>query len=169
MFKWAVGTAFFIGAAAVFAVRALTQDPAPPQPPPAETALGCEAPKPEPLSLRLDGSGHAWSTLKTKTGEVRVVVDTGASMTTLSAEDARRLGLAVQSPPRRKARFQTANGMVVGELDQLLNVRLGHLCLYTLEVAILPAGALSNSLLGMNFMRKMRKIEVGQGRLLISQ
>jgi aspartyl protease family protein len=170
MFKWAVGMAFLIGAGAVFAVRAL--DPAPA---PSAAAVnvpapgGCEDPKPEPLSLRLDGGGHAWSTLETREGQARVMVDTGASMTTLSAEDARRLGLAPFDAKRRKAQFQTANGVVIGELDRLLNVRLGHLCVYTLDVAIMPPGALNGSLLGMNFLRKMRKVEVGQGRLVISQ
>ena len=176
MFKWAVAMAFLVGAGAVLAVRMLDRTPAPSAeaaklqtPAGAAAAPGCEDPKPEPLSLRLDGGGHAWSTLETKDGRARVMVDTGASMTTLSADDARRLGLAPRDAKRRKAQFQTANGIVIGELDRLLNVRLGHLCVYTLDIAIMPAGALSNSLLGMNFMRKMRKVEVGQGRLVISQ
>lgn len=174
MFKWAVALAFLVGAGSVLAVRALNSEPtaapdASHAPRRDAAGPGCEDPKPEPLTLRLDGSGHAWSTLETREGRVRVMVDTGASKTTLSAEDARRLGLASSSPSRRKAYFHTANGTVRGELDQLLNVRLGHLCVYTLDVAILPAGALQGSLLGMNFLRKMRKVEVGQGRLVISQ
>ena len=177
MFKWAIMTAFVVGAAAVFVVQTIdpgqvmSTEPLPDQAdrPARETAAGCEDAKPEPLSLRMDGSGHAWGTLATKDGEIRVVVDTGASMTSLSHEDARRLGLAPHDPSRRRARFQTANGVVMAELDRLLNVRLGHLCVYTLDVAVMPPGALKGSLLGMNFLRKMRKVEVGQGRVVISQ
>ena len=97
------------------------------------------------------------------------MVDTGATTTSLSTEDARRLGLQPNDPKRKKALVQTANGIVTVELDQLLNVRLGHLCVYTLDVAVMPAGALHASLLGMNFLRKMRKVEVGQGRITIAQ
>ncbi|NJL07717.1 MAG: TIGR02281 family clan AA aspartic protease [Methylacidiphilales bacterium] len=177
MFKWAVVTAFVVGMAAVLAVETLDLDhlmsneaqPGEIEPVASEQDAGCEDSKPEPLSLRMDGGGHAWGTLQTKDGEIRVVVDTGASMTSLSSEDARRLGLAPHDPKRKQARFQTANGVVMAELDRLLNVRLGHLCVYTLDVAVMPPGALKGSLLGMNFMRKMRKVEVGQGRVVISQ
>jgi aspartyl protease family protein len=176
MFKLAVGFAFIVGAAAVFIARALAPEPEASSAEPsaqvqavARSTQGCEDPKPEPLSLRLDGSGHAWGTLQTKDGQARVMVDTGASTTALSTDDARRLGLAASDPTRKRARFQTANGTVVAELDRLLNVRLGHLCVYMLDVAIMPTSALGSSLLGMNFMRKMRKVEVGQGRLVISQ
>lgn len=180
MLKWALGVMLTTAAMAFFAVDRLNSLPAEPAaaaktaapsgaPPAGTNRYSCEEVKQEPLNLRVDGSGHAWGTLETAKGRIRVVVDTGASMTTLSTEDARALGLAPNDPTRKLARFQTANGVVAAQLDRLTNVKLGHLCVYVLDVAILPPGALKGSLLGMNFMRKMRKVEYGQGRIALYQ
>ncbi len=97
---------------------------------------------------------------------VRMMVDTGASFVVLTDADARALGVR----PERAAYsvgLSTANGMVQGARTKLREVRLGDILVRDVDAIVLPAGALSISLLGTSFLRRLRSYEVQGGRMIL--
>lgn len=97
---------------------------------------------------------------------VRMMVDTGASFVVLTDADARALGIR----PDRAAYsvgLSTANGMVQGARTKLREVRLGDILVRDVDAIVLPAGALSISLLGTSFLRRLRSYEVQSGRMIL--
>ncbi|PZR91660.1 MAG: TIGR02281 family clan AA aspartic protease [Stutzerimonas stutzeri] len=97
---------------------------------------------------------------------VRMMVDTGASFVVLTDADARALGVR----PERAAYsvgLSTANGMVQGARTKLREMRLGDILVRDVDAIVLPAGALSISLLGTSFLRRLRSYEVQGGRMIL--
>jgi len=97
---------------------------------------------------------------------VKMMVDTGASLIALTDADARALGIR----PERGAYsvgLGTANGVVRGAKTMLREVRLGDILVRDVEAVVLPAGALSVSLLGTSFLRRLRGYEVQGGRMVL--
>jgi aspartyl protease family protein len=99
---------------------------------------------------------------------VHVIVDTGATYVALSHEDAARIG-AVPAPGDYKHSVSTANGAAHVAKVMLNDVRLGSLLINNVEAFVGERGALSTSLLGMSFLRRLSKIEVASGALMLKQ
>ncbi len=97
---------------------------------------------------------------------VRMMVDTGASFVVLSDADARALGIRPDRAAYSVA-VGTANGVVRGARTTLREVRLGDISVRDVEAIVLPAGALSISLLGTSFLRRLRGYEVQGGRMVL--
>ena len=89
---------------------------------------------------------------------VRFLIDTGATTVTLTAEDARRVGLPVYALDYN-ARVQTANGEVEVAPVNLRDMRLGGLEMRDVEATVTQA-QLNISLLGMSFLRRLSGYEV---------
>jgi aspartyl protease family protein len=105
-----------------------------------------------------DPRGHFYADIQVRGIPIRTMVDTGASLVALSTEDAAKIGLRA-NPSDRKAQFNTANGVVTASLVQLPEVRLQGLTVFDVEAAIMPPGAMSGTLLGMSFMKKLASFE----------
>ncbi|MDB5495217.1 MAG: putative aspartyl protease [Phenylobacterium sp.] len=95
---------------------------------------------------------------------VRFMVDTGASDTVLSPDDARRLGVAVD-----RLRFddvaETANGVGHGAPYTAQRLEVGPISLETFKMTINQA-PMSSSLLGLSFLNHLESFEI-RGRKLI--
>lgn len=96
---------------------------------------------------------------------VRFLVDTGASAVTLTAEDARRLGLRPDSLDYT-TRFQTANGEILTAPVTLREIRIGDLELEDVPSTVTRA-PLGVSLLGMTFLTRLAGYEVGEEGLTL--
>ncbi len=106
----------------------------------------------EKIVLTADGQGH-FVTLGTINGaSVRFLVDTGASMISLGASDARRMGLDFNRG--QKGFSQTANGQTMISVVKLDSVRVGGVTLHQVDAAI-HQHDLPIALLGMSFLNRM--------------
>lgn len=98
---------------------------------------------------------------------IRFLVDTGASSIVLSPSDARRIGFD-PSTLRFTGFAETANGTV-----RTASVRLGAIEIGPIQLRDLPASvnqaAMRGSLLGMNFLERLRSFEVRDGTLTLRQ
>jgi aspartyl protease family protein len=96
---------------------------------------------------------------------MHLLVDTGASLVTLSAADARAAGIS-----RAELEFNhlvnTANGAVRMARTTLREVRLGQLSVYDVPAAVLEN--LNISLLGTSFLSRLQSYEMRDGKLTIS-
>jgi aspartyl protease family protein len=96
------------------------------------------------------------------------MVDTGASVIALRETDASRLGI---HPSERDytARVNTANGTIKAAPVKLDRVEIGGLTVRGVEALVLSDQALSQNLLGMSFLSRLRRVEMGNGRLVLEQ
>ena len=94
------------------------------------------------------------------------LVDTGASVITLTESDAARLGFH-PGPRDYVAQLKTANGMVRGAPVRLGMVEVGGLMQRNVQAVVLPDEALSENLLGLSFLSRLRRFEYRDGRLVL--
>jgi aspartyl protease family protein len=96
---------------------------------------------------------------------VRLLVDTGASLVTLTQADARAAGIATGELVFSH-RASTANGPARMALVKLREIRIGQLSLFDVPAAVLEN--LNISLLGMSFLSRLQSYEMRDGKLTIS-
>jgi aspartyl protease family protein len=102
--------------------------------------------------MSADIQGHFYTTGNINGTSVRFLVDTGATMISLGATDARRVGLDFNRG--QKALSNTANGQVVVSKVQLDTVRIGDVTLHNVE-AVIHQNEMPIALLGMSFLNRM--------------
>lgn len=126
------------------------------------------------VSLPADGLGHfsvdALVNGPTTNGfgknsHIRFLVDTGASTVSLTLPDAARLGID-QSSLAFTLPFNTANGVVYGAPITLPAVKVGSITIPDVRAVVLNEG-LSDSLLGMTFLRRLSSFEISDDRLTL--
>jgi aspartyl protease family protein len=96
------------------------------------------------------------------------MVDTGASMIALTARDAAMLGL---HPSEREftALIKTANGTVRAAPVELNMVEIDDIMVHNVTALVMPEGALSDNLLGLSFLSRLRRFEYSDGKLVLEQ
>lgn len=99
---------------------------------------------------------------------VRFLIDTGASLVALTAEDSERLGIAPQMHDAT-LRLRTANGVVEAPSIRLASIVAGPLAVQDVEAVVMPRGQLAQSLLGMTFLSRLRRYEFRSGHLIMEQ
>lgn len=104
------------------------------------------------LVLHADARGHFFTNGSINGVSVRFLVDTGASMISLGASDARRMGLSFERG--KKGMSQTANGQVLVSKVQLDNVLIGGMTLHQVD-ALIHQNDLPIALLGMSVLNRM--------------
>lgn len=113
---------------------------------------------------RLGEDGHFWLTARIGGETVRFLVDTGATITTLSERAAGRLGLeADRDAPA--IMLTTANGMTRAERTTIPEMRIGTVVVRRLGAVIAP-GIGETNVLGMNFLSKLASWRV-EGEVMV--
>jgi aspartyl protease family protein len=164
--------AIFALAAAAFVPRYASQMSATPAP----LALAAR-----PLTPVTAGSGNSRSVVVSRDArghfevDARVnghpagfMVDTGASVIALTARDAARLGIR---PAQNAfvAEVKTANGTVRAAPVRIDAVEVGDLAVRDVDALVLPDEALSENLLGLSFLSRLRRFEYSDGKLVLEQ
>lgn len=104
------------------------------------------------IVMTADAQGHFFTTGNINGTSVRFLVDTGATMVSLGASDARRIGLDFNRG--QKGMSQTANGQTVVSKVQLDTVRIGDTTLHNVD-ALIHQNEMPVALLGMSFLNRM--------------
>jgi aspartyl protease family protein len=100
-----------------------------------------------------DVKGHFFTTATVNGVSIRFVVDTGATLVTISSADARRAG--VQYLSGQRVAMQTANGVVPAYRVKFDSVRLGEIVLHNVDGVVVEENALGDAgLLGMSFLNR---------------
>jgi aspartyl protease family protein len=102
--------------------------------------------------LSADGRGHFVTTGNINGTTVRFLVDTGASMISLGAGDARRIG--IDASKGEPGVSNTANGQTVVSRVKLDTVRVGEIVLNNVDALIMQHD-MPIALLGMSFLNRM--------------
>ncbi|MDX1810957.1 MAG: TIGR02281 family clan AA aspartic protease, partial [Gammaproteobacteria bacterium] len=110
-----------------------------------------------PIELEKFGENYFISAIINHEEPVKLLIDTGASMTVISPELAYSLGL-MDSEPDRFLDFQTANGKIRAAVVTLENLSVGNYSVGNLAVGVLPfpGNTRIQGLLGMNFLKNYK-------------
>lgn len=120
------------------------------------------------VRLPANARGHYYADMSVEGRVLRMVVDTGASIVTLRASDARAAGLTT-GPGSRTYRLSTANGVVEAKGVRIREMRLGSIIVRDVDAVIMTDEQLSTNLLGMTFLNRLRGFEVSGGELILRE
>ncbi|MGE3247680.1 MAG: TIGR02281 family clan AA aspartic protease [Beijerinckiaceae bacterium] len=111
--------------------------------------------------------GGQYSTAAEIDGQsIPMLVDTGATVVALRFEDAQRLGI-MPMPSDYTVKISTANGEIAAARTHLREVRVENIRVADVQAVVMPQGALSKSLLGMTFLKRLARFEVASGNLVL--
>lgn len=103
--------------------------------------------------LSVGSGGHFFAQGQINGHAIQLVVDTGATLVSLSTTDAERLGLNYRAG--EPVRMSTANGVIPGWRLRLNTVRIGDVTVHDVE-AIVSSGAMPYVLLGNSFLNRFQ-------------
>jgi len=120
------------------------------------------------LTIPRDTRGHFATEGRIDGQRLDFMVDTGASLVALNEKSAARFGLR-PSRSDYNATVTTANGTIKAARTRLAMIELGGLVVRDVEAVVLPDEALSENLLGLSFLSKLKRFEYANGRLVLEQ
>ena len=116
------------------------------------------------VTLNADSRGHFVTTAMINGATVRVLVDTGASLISMSSNDARRLGINYEAGQRTFS--STANGVVPVYRVKLDTVKVGDITLHNVDGVVHVSDNLPVVLLGNSFLNRMEMKRAGERMVL---
>jgi aspartyl protease family protein len=120
------------------------------------------------LAIPRDGRGHFLTEGRIDGQRIDFMVDTGASVVALNETSAARFGLR-PSRGDYNATVTTANGTIKAARTRLAMVEIGGLVVRDVEAMVLPDQALSENLLGLSFLSKLKRFEYANGQMVLEQ
>jgi aspartyl protease family protein len=120
------------------------------------------------MSLSSGRNGHFNVEARIDGRSLNFIVDTGASLVILRESDAAQVGIR-PLPGDYNATVSTANGTIKAARATLNRIEVGDITVYDVSALVLPDEALSQNLLGVAFLAKLRRYEFADGRLLLEQ
>jgi aspartyl protease family protein len=128
------------------------------------TAYSAASPGKQSVTLKADARGHFITMGSINGGSVRFLVDTGATLISLPAGAARRLGIDYMRG--RRDQVQTANGVAMVYRVKLDTVRIGDVTVNNVDAVVRKDDATGVTLLGMSFLNRMEMKRDGQNMTL---
>ena len=109
--------------------------------------------------------GHFWIQAKVNGVAANFLVDTGATLTAVSADTAERIGLE----PRDAGipiRMQTANGTVAAQLTTIDDLRFGNVAAHGIDAIIAP-GLGPTNVIGMNLLSRLASVRFDGSTMIL--
>jgi aspartyl protease family protein len=120
------------------------------------------------ITLPRDGRGHFQTEGRIDGQRIGFMIDTGASVVALNETSAARFGLR-PSRGDYNATVTTANGTIKAARTRLAMVDIGGLVVRDVDAMVLPDAALSENLLGLSFLSKLKRFEYANGKMVLEQ
>jgi aspartyl protease family protein len=115
-----------------------------------------------------DSRGHFSTDGRVEGRRIGFMVDTGASVVALTESSAAQVGIR---PSRSDftAPVSTANGVVKAARARLASVDIGGLEVRDVDAMVLPDNVLSENLLGLSYLSRLKRFEYSGGKLVLEQ
>jgi aspartyl protease family protein len=120
------------------------------------------------LNIPRDPRGHFQTDGRIDGQRITFMVDTGASVVALNESSAARFGLR-PTPGQYTANVSTANGTVKAAPARIEILDVGGLIVRDVDAMVLPDEALSENLLGLSFLSKLKRFEYANGQMVLEQ
>lgn len=120
------------------------------------------------LTIPRDTHGHFRVDARVDGRRVGFMVDTGATTIALTERDAGRLGVR-PSRSEYTVNVKTANGSVKAAPVRLSMVEVGGITVRDVPGLVVADNSLSENLLGMSFLSRLKRFEYANGKLVLEQ
>lgn len=120
------------------------------------------------LNIPRDRRGHFATEGRIEGQRIGFMVDTGASVVALNETSAARFGLR-PSRGEYNATVSTANGTIKAARTRIAMLDIGGLVVRDVDAMVLPDEALSENLLGLSFLSRLKRFEYANGQMVLEQ
>lgn len=120
------------------------------------------------VTVKADKRGHFLATFRLNGKDVDGIVDTGASVIAINETTARRLGFTAARTDF-KYPINTANGQTIAAHVVLERVEIGTIRVKDVDAFVLKDDALSDTLIGLSFLRRLNSYSVADGVLKLER
>jgi aspartyl protease family protein len=120
------------------------------------------------VELVADAGGQYSAEATVNGSPIHMMIDTGATLVSLSADAAARVGVFVNDADYT-VRVRTANGLARAAPVTLVGVSVGDVYVPEVQALVLERQAGPVNLLGMSFLRRLSAVEQRQGMLILRQ
>jgi aspartyl protease family protein len=127
-----------------------------------------DAGPPGSVSIAAGAYGHFQTQAEIDGRSIDVMVDTGASLVALTYEDAASVGLYVKSSDFTGL-AQTANGSTRVAPVTISRISIGDITVRNVPAVVSARGASERTLLGMSFLKRLTRVEMRAGMLVLQQ
>lgn len=117
------------------------------------------------IRLRMGPDGHFWANVAINGKPVHMLIDSGATVTSLSMETAKAAGLDLDQNPI-PVQIMTANGAVMAHTSSIDRLTIGPIVAKDLRVDVAEEFGTTN-VLGMNFLSRFKSWRVENGWLVL--
>lgn len=117
------------------------------------------------VKLRMGPDGHFWADAMINGRPVHMLIDSGATVTSLSQETAKAAGLDLDQNPF-PVQVNTANGVVMARTSSIDRLEIGPIAATNLRVYVAQEFGATN-VLGMNFLSRLKSWRVENGWLIL--
>jgi aspartyl protease family protein len=120
------------------------------------------------VTIPKDSRGHFQADARVDGRNLGFMIDTGASTIALNESSAAHLGIR----PFRgdfTTPVSTANGKAMAATARLASIDVGGVVVRNVDALILPDSQLSQNLLGMTFLSRLKRFEYANGKLVLEQ
>jgi aspartyl protease family protein len=139
-----------------------------PQKQPAPAGLDSPRVSARSVSVPRDARGHFQTDGRIDGQRIGFMIDTGASVIVLNETSAARIGVR-PSRAEYNATVTTANGKVKAARTRIALIDVGGLLVRDVDALVLPDQALSENLLGLSFLSKLKRFEYANGQMVLEQ
>lgn len=118
--------------------------------------------------IKMDNRGHFVASARLNGRRMNVLVDTGATSVAINESTARKLGIHLK-PSDFKYKVRTANGVTKAASAIIDEIEIGRVRITNVRASVSKDSSLNVVLLGMAFLKELRKFEVTNGELILTQ
>lgn len=118
--------------------------------------------------IAMDSRGHFLTQAKMNGRSEEVLVDTGATYVAINESLARRLGIRLKDSDF-KYKVRTANGITYAAAAVIDEIRIGRVRVQNVQASVSRDESLNTVLLGMSFLKKLKKFEISGDELILIQ
>lgn len=152
-----------------YADKAVVEAPAPraaavaPAEQSAQTPIGQHT-----MELTSGRDGHFHVDARVEGRHIDFMIDTGASLVVLRETDAAQIGMHPM-PRDYTALVSTANGRTKAAPAKLERIEIGDITVFDVPALIMPDDSLSQNLLGVAFLSRLKRYEFADGHMVLEQ
>jgi aspartyl protease family protein len=120
------------------------------------------------VELKANPNGHFETDAEINGRTVTVLVDTGATMVSMTYEDAERSGIYLRSSDFTR-QTQTANGIAKVAPVTISEISIGGITVRNITGSVSEQGKLKQTLLGMSFLSRLSRVEMRSKSLILHE
>jgi aspartyl protease family protein len=120
------------------------------------------------VRLPADARGHFAAEFRLNGHDIPAMIDTGATVVAINATTARRIGI-VLTPSDFTYAVTTANGKAKAAAATIDAIQIGKIYIDKVPAVVMEDSALTGTLVGMSFLKRLSKYEVENGAMILQQ